>query len=63
MNKLFEMIFSTFQPSNTEFNDMTATIVPTDKGFGLFTRTGLIGDYTRERDAKRGAARRGFTIA
>ncbi len=63
MNKVLELIMSAFQPTTREDTSMTATIVPTTKGFGLFTREGLVADYTRERDAKRGATRRGFAIA
>lgn len=47
-------------------NDMTATIVEKKNGkFGLFVpKTGEeIGTYSRARDARRGAARRGLELA
>ena len=62
MSKLLDLIMTVFKPTDTEIA-MTATIVPTTKGFGLFTRSGLVQDYTRERDAKRGAERRNLTLA
>ncbi len=62
MSKLLNLILGVFNPTTTE-TDMTATIAPTNTGFGLFTRTGLVQTYSRERDAKRGATRRGFVLA
>jgi hypothetical protein len=47
-------------------NDMTATIVEKKNGkFGLFIpKTGEeVGTYSRARDARRGAARRGLELA
>ena len=47
-----------------EENDMTATIIPTNNGkFQILTRSGIVGSYSRARDAIRGAKRRGFEIA
>lgn len=44
---------------------MKATIVPLPTGeFGLMDRQGfLVQQYSRARDARRGAARRGFVVA
>ena len=43
---------------------MTASIITTNDGrFGLLTRDGIVGRYGRQRDAKRGAVRRGLTLA
>lgn len=46
-------------------NHMSASIMPTiDGGFKLVDRYGLVVQtYTRARDARRGAARLGFTVA
>ena len=60
-NKLIEFVKSMFVTDGE--NDMnTATIVETNNGYGLFTRQGLVAEYTRERDAKRGATRRDLTL-
>lgn len=50
---------------NEGTRDMTATIIPTTNGkYGLVTRTGeFVGTYSRQRDAVRGAKRRGFEVA
>jgi hypothetical protein len=40
-----------------------AHIKPTASGFALYGNSGLIQTYSRERDAKRGATRRGLTVA
>jgi hypothetical protein len=51
-------------PGAMKVNDMTATITPTNNGYALITRTGeVVSTYSRERDAKRGAARRGLVVA
>lgn len=52
-----------FNPYN-ESETMTAKIIPTnDGGAKLVDKTGItIRSYARARDAKRGAARLGFTI-
>lgn len=43
---------------------MPATIKPVNSAFGLFDNRGdLVQTYARARDAKRGATRRGFTVA
>jgi hypothetical protein len=45
-------------------NTMTAQIVPTATGgANLVTRNGIVATYARARDARRGALRRGLTLA
>lgn len=46
----------------TKDTTMKATIQPVGEKFGLFTGGQLVGTYARERDAKRGAARRELTV-
>lgn len=48
----------------SENNDMVATIQPVANHFGLFDKEGLlVAEYSRRRDAKRGAERRGWQVA
>lgn len=63
IKKLFG--FETWGGGRSEgVREMTATITPTNNGFALITRTGeVVSTYSRERDAKRGAARRGLVLA
>lgn len=43
---------------------MTAKIIETNNGYALLDKSDLtIGTYSRRRDAVRGAARRGFSVA
>jgi hypothetical protein len=47
-------------------NKMAVFIKETGSGFGIFSREGgkmVPTDYSRRRDAIRGATRRGFTVA
>lgn len=46
----------------SEMNNF-AHIKPTDKGFVLYGNEGPIQTYSRQRDAKRGATRRGLQLA
>lgn len=44
--------------------NMTAKIIETTDGYALLDKSDLtIGTYSRRRDAVRGAARRGFSVA
>lgn len=44
-------------------SDMRASIVPLSNGrFGLATSEGIVGSYSRARDARRGANRLGFVV-
>lgn len=63
MTKFIERLKSFFKTSGE--TDMYATIVNAAEGFNLVNRgTGtVIQTYARARDARRGAARRGFVIA
>ena len=62
-NKFMKFIKSILTDDIGE-NDMRATIIPTNNGkFQLLTADGLVGSYSRYRDASRGATRRGFILA
>lgn len=61
MSKLLDFIKKIIEDKGD--TEMAATIVAIHDGFGLFNRDGLVQIYSRERDAKRGAARRGLVVA
>lgn len=54
-----------FSPAVTHVEADKATILPRVDGqaFNLYLAGELLGSYSRARDAKRGAARRGLTLA
>lgn len=61
--KFFDFVKSILT-DDSGVNDMRATIIPTNSGkYQLLTADGLVGSYSRARDAQRGATRRGFTLA
>lgn len=62
-SKFFDFVKSILT-DDSGVNDMRATIIPTNNGkYQLLTTDGLVGSYSRSRDAIRGAKRRGFEIA
>lgn len=63
LSKLFRRKQSIFATTYTKDQDMKATIVPVTDGFQLYGPSGLVSTYKRQRDAKRGAERRGLIVA
>lgn len=59
---MFNKIWNWIAPKTEDV--MTATITPFNGKFALISRSGeVLQTYSRERDARRGATRRGFFLA
>jgi hypothetical protein len=62
LNKIADFVF----PNPVVYfgeNNMRASIITLDSGrFGLATPEGIVGSYSRRRDAVRGAKRAGLTL-